>query len=512
MGVFFRMKHVNIMSYLTSRSYGPPQIMRQDLHEFLMLFLKGYGGEEYFVAERGFDTWPNEMSSLAETAMNKLEKISIEDDYQIVHPPTVEHLLEELRSALSVFPLFALAVGDRIRKQAREIAQAPLYGQLLVLIPDNVDNNRNFEVLDPIPTFSAALHAISDWPGFLFWTQTGANTFVPKRYASDFVMDIQSVLDHFGRHRPFQSDQYKLDKFIKDWFKKRTRQSRRLLHLSDLHFGTTDAVENQALLDAQLRDVVQDVDKVVITGDLIHTTKRNDYRAMYQTFRNNIVHLANGKEPISITGNHDQRMLGIFGDDYRQVTRIGSRGVIIDDECKIIFICFNSSEDGNVAQGCITKSQFREIGGEYRNYISARPELKSYLPIVLLHHHPFSFDVEPETRIQRILNKFGIGDERFLKLLDAEDLHHWCMDWDVKTILHGHKHKALYLERLIKRDDKSMLLTAIGCGSSLGAEGSPLSYNMLEWDHNSQRWVGSLFESYNGGAFREKVLAVSPNQ
>ena len=55
-----------------------------------------------------------------------------------------------------------------------------------------------------------------------------------------------------------------------------------------------------------------------------------------------------------------------------------------------------------------------------------------------------------------------------------------------------------------------MPLTAIGCGSSLGAEGSPLSYNMLEWAPDSQRWVASFFESVNGGAFREVVASVSP--
>ncbi len=55
-----------------------------------------------------------------------------------------------------------------------------------------------------------------------------------------------------------------------------------------------------------------------------------------------------------------------------------------------------------------------------------------------------------------------------------------------------------------------MQLTAIGCGSSLGAEGSPLSYNLLEWAPESQRWVASFYESVNGGAFREVVASVSP--
>lgn len=203
-------------------------------------------------------------------------------------------------------------------------------------------------------------------------------------------------------------------------------------------------------------------------------------------------------------------MIGLFGDDYKQVALIGSTKVVVDDVCQMVFICFNSSVRGSFARGKITKSQFRQIGAEYRTLTAARPELKDYLPIVLVHHHPFSFDVAPETWVQRALSVVGLRDESFLEMVDANDLHHWCLDWKVKTILHGHKHKARYVERKVERDRESMMLTAIGCGSSLGAEGSPVSYNILEWSPQSQRWVASFWQSVNGGAFREIVASVSP--
>jgi len=263
------------------------------------------------------------------------------------------------------------------------------------------------------------------------------------------------------------------------------------------------------LLEAELRDVVKTVDRVVITGDLFDTPKK-DYATLFTTFRNNITHLAGGREPISITGNHDQRMIGLFGDDYKQVALIGSTKVVVDDASKMIFICFNSSVRGSFARGKITKSQLRQIGAEYRTQTAARPELKEYLPVVLVHHHPFSFDVAPETWVQRALSAVGLRDESFLEMVDAEDLHHWCMDWKVRTILHGHKHKARYVERDVARGNERTSLTAIGCGSSLGAEGSPVSYNLLEWDPRGQRWVAAFFESVNGGAFREIIASVSP--
>jgi hypothetical protein len=68
------------------------------------------------------------------------------------------------------------------------------------------------------------------------------------------------------------------------------------------------------------------------------------------------------------------------------------------------------------------------------------------------------------------------------------------------------------MEREVTRSTDRINLTAIGCGSSLGAEGVPVSYNMLEWDPKTQRWIVSFLESVNGGAFRETVAAVSPCQ
>lgn len=515
MGARFKLEHANIMAYITSRSYGAPRVLRQHLTEFLDVL--SYEAERYLISELGFEPWPEEISKIAKQASSMLREISDEHQDLVIPPPTVGRILEDLQAEFSYYPLYGLAVGagDSLQETAREIAGAPMYGQLLVLIPEYAEIERNLEVLDPIPAFSTALHSAPDWPGFLFWTQTGSSTFVRLSEVHELVDELQNAIhgSRRGGRRPFPPfpNSSGFDYVLRNWAKRNKREYRRLLHLSDLHFGTTDAVENQAILEAELRDIVQTVDRVVITGDLFDTPKKN-YATLFTNFKNSITHLAKGKEPISITGNHDQRMIGNFGEDYKQVALIGSRKIIVDDDCKMIFICFNSSEKGSFARGKITKSQFRQLGGDYRALLSSRPELKGYLPIVLVHHHPFSFDVQPETWVQRALCMFGLREETFLEMVDADDLHRWCLDWNIKTILHGHKHKARYVEREITTDSNRMLLTAIGCGSSLGAEGSPVSYNMLEWDPGKNRWISSFFESVNGGAFRETVAAVSPEQ
>ena len=308
MGAVFKIEHANIMAYLTSGSYSPPRLLRQDLDEFLEML--AYGAQEYLIPEHGFEPWADEISTIAREALGRLGGASVAWEGAIVPPPLVERLLKNLRSGFANYPLYALAVGheERVQTAARELANAPLHGQLLVLIPEHGTRERNLEVFDPVPAFSEALHSAPDWPGFQFWTQTGASAFVPL---SEVPTLVRSLRDAMYDRRPllpfpllYSSG---LDRVLREWSRQKPRRYRRLLHLSDLHFGTPDATENQALLDAELREVVQSVDRVVITGDLFNTPKK-DYATLFTNFKNNITHLASGREPISITGNHDGRV------------------------------------------------------------------------------------------------------------------------------------------------------------------------------------------------------------
>jgi UDP-2,3-diacylglucosamine pyrophosphatase LpxH len=511
MGAQFRLDHVNIMAYVTSRAGAAPRLLRRDLREFLEVLAYN---REFLIPERHFDEWPEEISTVAQKALERLDGESDET----VAPASVDRVLEPLRSEFSDYPLYALAVGggDRLRAQARRLAEMPLYGQMLVLIPVQEGSRRNFEVLDPVPVFSRALHEVQQWPGFLFWTTNGVSTFAAADDAERLAHELRDVSERsIPRRRPRRrwpefGSMVPFDDVLRRHANASRPQPRRLLHISDLHFGTNHALENQALLEAELREVVSKVDRVVITGDLIDSPKP-EFAAMFSNFKNGLTHVARGREPIVIPGNHDQRIFGNIGRAFEQIALVGSRKVVVDDDCGMVFVGFNSSERGSFARGKIPSSQFRALGGEYRTLTTARPELKRYLPLVLVHHHPFSFAVPPETWVQRAFRMFGLREETFLEMVNAGDLHCWCADWDIRTILHGHKHKARYVERGVTRSDGTgMNLTAIGCGSSLGAEGSPVSYNLLDWDPAAQRWVASIFESVNGGAFRERLAAVSP--
>ena len=519
MGARFELRHANLMAYVTSRSFGAPRTARGDLHDFL--FALEYEPKRFLISGSGSKFGLVYLSQVAGDALTKMERSSQEGRDGIVSSGVVGHLLEDLRRELSDYSIFALAVGEskELRRIAERLSQEPLFGEILVLIPDYHESSRNFEVLDPIPAFSVALHSAADWPGMAFWTPNGTSAFVPL----DKLEGIGSELRHAAGVRHFRNepgpqrrDQFgfgegprMFDALIRSWNEKGLPRNKRLLHLSDLHFGTKHATENQPLLDAELREVVKSVDRVVITGDLMDSPS-DEYFNRFAAFRNSISHLSNGVEPLSITGNHDQRMKGIFGKNYEQVANLKSTGVEVDESAEMSFILLNSSVEGAIARGAVTTNQLKRVGAEYRTLTAARPEIKSYLPVVLVHHHPFSFDLPPETFVQRALKAVGLREESMLELVDAEDLHRWCLDWGFSTILHGHKHKARYVTKLIERDGRKMALTSIGCGSSLGAEGSPVSYNLIEWNSERQRWIASFFESVNGGAFKETVTSVSP--
>src|SRR4029450_4937711 len=51
----------------------------------------------------------------------------------------------------------------------------------------------------------------------------------------------------------------------------------------------------------------------------------------------------------------------------------------------------------------------------------------------------------------------------------------------------GHKHLQRHVERAIEcgEGQRARRITAVGFGTSLGAEGYPLTYNVLTWDERS---------------------------
>src|SRR5262249_3566869 len=135
MGAKFRFEHANIMAFVTSRSYGAPRVRKSDLVNFLDAFSDDV--RRWLIPERDFEPWPEQIAKIAARASSLLGEMREIAHQEVLPGSTVERVLEELRSELSDYPLFALAVGNgsRLRETAEDLARTPMYGQLLVLIP-----------------------------------------------------------------------------------------------------------------------------------------------------------------------------------------------------------------------------------------------------------------------------------------------------------------------------------------------------------------------------------------
>jgi calcineurin-like phosphoesterase family protein len=499
-GYFFALEHANLIAYLTAQTAAQPRISRGHVRDALLAMVHGSDGIESLISRD--EAWVSSMKTTASEALARLSG-GPEDD---LLGPELETLLRPLRQELTRFDVFGLVVDDGRDRTASDelaaLAKGLAYssrGHALILMPLPSPDG-TITVLDPIPAFADALEHPDRWPGMVFWTAMGRSAMFDLAGTQEMSVAIRSA-DRSGLERLIATAAGNL------------RRPRRLLHLSDLHFGSKSVTPNIVLLEAHLHREIRNVDRVVITGDLFDSP-RDDAAAQFRAFDASLERIA-GKPPVVIPGNHDIRHFGNLGSFYEKVACTSWNTIVVDDEIGVNFACFNSSEGGISARGKISKDQLNTVGGALQNKIAANPRIEDHLTVALVHHHPYTFRTsETRTFVQRALAWFGMNEETFLEMEDAETFLEWCARWRVSAVLHGHKHAARHMTRRICPEGASAFdVTAIGCGSSLGAEGSAMSFVMLSWDERSRRWSTSFFESKHGGPFVRQAATstVVPN-
>lgn len=110
----------------------------------------------------------------------------------------------------------------------------------LILIPDSFVRDDG-TVVDPMPQVELLAASVENWPGVLFWSRSGAAAFA----GVDHAIDLYQRLD-----AGFKLGPRAIDAILEGY--RPPRQSRTLLHLSDLHFGTDHAARNLAILQDRL--------------------------------------------------------------------------------------------------------------------------------------------------------------------------------------------------------------------------------------------------------------------
>jgi len=438
---------------------------------------------------------------------DNIENNFLNQDNEFLSSDLVIVILSELKPLFSDFEFFALMIEnsnnevDWINKSNKELKElAETYAveskeKGLILLPTKFDiEDSQLSFLDPFPAVAILAEQAVSFPGILFWRNNGSATYTENIWdAGDIFEKLSNDYDEndFKDHHLF-------------WVNSNyQRESNKILHLSDLHFGTDFAIKNRTRLKNEIRRFKNEFQRVVITGDLFDNPQKRD-AIDFNDFRTDLEHVI-GNEVIVIPGNHDQKLLGnnykSFGRDLNELADLEWSNLVIDDELKCVFFCFDTAREADFARGKFSDTERDRVENTFNTKLSKKKELKDYFRIALIHHHPFTFETSKETLIQKGLRLFGISDERFLAMDNAEAFINWCANMNIPIILHGHKHIQRHSTKSVRANSgKEFEVTAIGCGTSLGAEENSLTYNLLSWSKNSNNWGITFYEDKKDGS------------
>lgn len=415
----------------------------------------------------------------------------------IVPPHVVARILQPLRGWFDVPPYF-MPLG--FWGSLDDFRNSPSFTMWLLCGDDHRElSGKDF--LDPFPIVQKALRASRDSKVTVCWTADGRSLTVPDRTATP------SDLVEMSRHTPPS----------RLWKELRAREApqepaNHILQISDLHFGSKFArqekvsyVKQHLLARIKSTQMAGDNVQVVMTGDAMDSPKQK-YLTAFSQFNDEISSAA-GVETVFIPGNHDSKRKGFLPTFGMPSVSLPWKKVVRSDHCNAIFLCFDTSIGTSMARGNIADSQFLEVATEIER-LGLNTDHDSFMRIALTHHHPFSRS-EDETDVVPFL---GLKEERWLRMKNGEQLVRWCAGNRIPLILHGHKHHPRFIGHEIESEGRLVSVRAVGCGSTMGAEGKPLSYNWLTWQSQANQWAVSYFaDPGDGSGFKEKRLVIGQN-
>jgi 3',5'-cyclic AMP phosphodiesterase CpdA len=510
MGYRFDLGSASVVAYLTSHQQVEPRLSFATIEGFLYSLIQDHDSARPRLISTSPD-WVHAIRERAESALAILRGCDIHDWGELIPPETAKQILEPLAPGFGAYDLYILPVGvwrqaDTLDRFAHEAARIPGHG-ILVLIPDFYNADQNLRVLDPSDGVADALKNRDLWPGAVFLLRSGESRFYPIDEAHGKLAQLAEVFAEYGR--PERSDTRL--KAARDVLSAPSRQTAagdrpRILHLSDLHLGTKRTQDTQDYLHATLARRVSSVSHTVITGDLFDQPRRR-HAKLFRSFQTQLT-ILRGDKPIVVPGNHDQRIFGNsflgIGRRLRQLVDLEWRAMVVDDENKMLFFCFDSARTEDLARGRVDTEQLLRMGTEYESR-NVNGRYDHHLKVALVHHHPYPY--MPEKEVSIVDPRSWPGRETFVALKGADQFLGWCAGRGVSLILHGHKHIPRLVTDWVSDGSSPSLITTVGCGASLGANGRRISFNVVDWHPDSGSWsVDFQIDRGDGQGFRSAAV------
>ena len=414
---------------------------------------------------------------------------------EILSPDEVRERLDPYRMYFTGYDFYALVLHSELSEKDIEShkffmeAAVSSHHAGLVLMPETIRGTSLIDIIDPFPAIrTLAEHPIAR-PCVVFWTELQSACVLPLKEAQSFYRrDILPALDQgsLAVHKAIQNAT-------------RSVRTKRILHLSDLHFGTREAAKRRSWLKEQLAKELPSIDRVVVTGDLFDNPTE-PLRETFDEFRLDIESMTH-KDVLVIPGNHDVRRKGnalaIFGRKPEYITDLRWAPVVTDEELQTIFFSFNSSETGNLATGAVSERQRLDRSVLVDREIRRNPRLGEFLKVALVHHHPIAYESKPTSAYEHLMAKFG-GEERFIAFTNADEFLEWCAARGISLVLHGHKHIPHWATRKVAVQNDYKRVTIVGCGSTTGVEGKPMCYDIVTLDPETKQWNVLFYHDEKG--------------
>ncbi len=494
MGLRFDLNAANWVAHLTDRNTPLPSLSSNDAEfesiQFLLRQLR-----EGFFSTRFIE---HRFVELIEHAQSQLSRRDL---------PSV---IEPLREFLSMRPWTALVVpSGHDHDLDYKLCSEEFLRRLVHVRPEDpglilqLDGppGTQLELTNVFPAFKTALAKSAVWPGLLIWTSPRNSVFLP--FSDTNFHHIEREAEWVFSHLAVSTgvDLEVLEQRFYEEFRNarnRVRSIVRMVHMSDLHIGSTEASRRLPRVEQFVRTIASESDGVselipIISGDLIDSPSEA-YYDQARLFLNSVMNVC-GQAPILVLGNHDVRQSGFGAEDLRVAIGIPTSNVVWREESKLGFICFNSVAGGSLARGKIGERQFADIG----NSLDARADIADFTLIGVLHHHPIPVE-RPPWHARRFYERvFGDSFEQTVALEDDVDFVEFVESRRFGAVLHGHKH----IPRIATTPNTEV--PVFGCGSSVGKvhtnDRKPyLSVNIVSFEPDSRRITCRLLAERMPGA------------